>query len=301
MTVSIEPVELRALAAQALEMAAPMAARHDVRLQGLGSGEDVWVRADRKRLLQVLNNLLSNGIKYNRPQGHVRLEAQRHDDRVVLAVHDSGRGLSDAQQAQLFVPFARLDDGGRTEGTGIGLVITKRLVELMGGTLELSSVPGAGSTFRVTLPAAPPGAVETATAPSPLPPARVARPLRVLYVEDNPSNVALLSEVLALRPGLTLQVAVDGPGGLQAMRAQRPDLAVIDIDLPGLDGNELCRRVREDPALAGTPLLALTAQAMREDLQRMREAGFDAIMTKPLDLVRFFAEVDRLLDERRLR
>jgi len=227
---------------------------------------------------------------------------QRHDDRVVLAVHDSGRGLSSAQQEQLFVPFARLDDGGRTEGTGIGLVITKRLVELMGGTLDLSSVPDEGSTFRVTLPAAPPGvAGESAIAPAPLPLARLARPLSVLYVEDNPSNVALLSDVLAMRPGLTLQVAADGPTGLQALQTQRPDVAVIDIDLPGIDGNELCRRVRADPGLAATPLLALTAQAMPDDLRRMRAAGFDAIMTKPLDVVRFFAEFDRLLEEGRVR
>jgi len=302
MAVSLEPVELRALVSHALEMAAPLAARHDVRLEGLDAGADVWVRADRKRLLQVLNNLLSNGIKYNRPQGHVRLDVQRHDDRVVLAVHDSGRGLSSAQQAQLFVPFARLDDGGRTEGTGIGLVITKRLAELMGGTLDLSSAPGEGSTFRVTLRSAPPGVPnEPPAAPSPLPPARVTRLLRVLYIEDNPSNVALLSDVLAMRPGLTLQAAADGPSGLQALQALRPDVAVIDIDLPGMDGNELCRRVRADPALAGTPLLALTAQAMPDDLRRMRAAGFDAIMTKPLDVVHFFAEVDRLLDERLLR
>ncbi|HVO07300.1 MAG TPA: ATP-binding protein [Burkholderiaceae bacterium] len=300
MMVSIEPVELRELAARALEMAAPLAARHDVRLEGLGA--DVWVRADRKRLLQVLNNLLSNGIKYNRAQGHVRLDTRRQGDQVTLAVHDSGRGLSSAQQAHLFVPFARFDDGGRTEGTGIGLVITRRLVELMGGTLDLDSVPGEGSTFRVTLPAAPPGsAPATVAEPSPLPPVRAARPLRVLYVEDKPSNVALLSDALAMRPGLTLQVAVDGPGGLQALHAQRPDVAVIDIDLPGMDGNELCRRVRADPTLARTPLLALSAQAMPDDLRRMRAAGFDAIMTKPLDLVQFFAEVDRLLDERGVR
>jgi CheY-like chemotaxis protein len=103
-----------------------------------------------------------------------------------------------------------------------------------------------------------------------------------------------------MRSGMTLQVATDGPGGLRALQAQRPDVAVIDIDLPGMDGNELCRRVRTDPALAGTPLLALTAQAMPDDLRRMRAAGFDAIMTKPLDLVRFFAELDRLLEERRV-
>jgi len=304
MTVSIEPVELRELAAHALEMAAPLAARQSVHLEGLAPGPALWVRADRKRLLQVLNNLLSNGIKYNRPQGRVRLHAQVLDDRVQLAVEDSGRGLSTAQQAQLFVPFTRFDDGGRTEGTGIGLVITKRLVELMGGTLDLSSAPGEGSTFRVTLPAAPPGpASEAVTAPAALPAPADARPLRILYVEDNPSNVVLLSDVLALRPGLALEVATDGPAGLAKLQSVRPDVAVIDIDLPGIDGNELCRRVRADadPALARTPLLALTAQAMPDDIRRMRAAGFDAILTKPLDLVRFFAEVDRLLEERRAR
>jgi PAS domain S-box-containing protein len=304
MTVSIEPVELRELAAQALEMAAPLAARQGVRLEGLAPGPALWVRADRRRLLQVLNNLLSNGIKYNRPQGRVRLHAGAQGERVVLAVEDSGRGLSAEQQAQLFVPFTRFDDGGRTEGTGIGLVITKRLVELMGGTLDLSSTPDQGSTFRVTLPSAPPGAAGAAvTAPAPPIASAQARPLRLLYVEDNPSNVALLSDVLALRPGLTLSVAVDGPAGWDRLRAERPDVAVIDIDLPGMDGNEQCRRVRADadPVLARTPLLALTAQAMPDDIRRMRVAGFDAIMTKPLDLVRFFAEVDRLIEERHAR
>jgi PAS domain S-box-containing protein len=298
MTVSLEPVELRELVARALEMAVPLADRQGVTLEPLPGSGALWVLADRRRLLQVFSNLLSNAIKYNRPQGRVRLAAQVGDGRVRLVVSDTGLGLSAEQLGRLFVPFTRLDDSGRTEGTGIGLVITRRLVELMGGTIEVGSTPGEGSSFTVVLPASPAGAPAAATAAPALPVAASAAPLRILYVEDNPSNVALLADLLALRPGWVLDVATDGPQGLAKLRAEMPDVGVIDIDLPGMDGNALCRQARADAALAHIPLLALTAQAMPDDLRRMREAGFDAVMTKPLDVTRFLGEIDRLRQER---
>jgi PAS domain S-box-containing protein len=299
MTVSLEPVAPAEVAAQALQMAAPQAQRLGVALEPLPDGAP-WVQADRRRLLQVLGNLLSNGIKYNRAGGRVALHWRAEADEVRLEVADTGRGMSPEQLAQLFVPFTRFDTG-TVEGTGIGLVITRRLVELMGGRLEVQSRLGEGSRFTVVLPrsepaahpAAPAGAAPVAGE------AAAGRARRIVYVEDNPSNRHLMAEVLALRPGFVLETAADGLEGLALLqRPPRPDLALIDIDLPGLDGLALCRRLKADPALAGLPLMAVTAQAMKGDLERMREAGFDAVVTKPLDLRRLLEQIDHLLEAR---
>lgn len=299
MTVSLEPVELGALVDHALEMAGSLARRHEVTLIApLPARGGVWVRADRKRLLQVLNNLLSNAVKYNRAQGEVRLEVERQDGHWRLTVSDTGRGLSAAQIEQLFQPFTRFDNGAGqapVEGTGIGLAITQRLVELMQGRLELQSTPGAGSRFTLVLPASAAGGPAAAPPPATLPLSGNGPRRRVVYVEDNPSNVRLLTEVLAQRQALSLAVAIDGEGGLALLRSQPPDLAIIDIDLPGLDGIELCRRLKADPATAGVPLLALSAQAMPRQVERMHAAGFDRVMTKPIDVPRLLALVDELL------
>ena len=300
MTVSVEPVALADLAAQALQMVQPLAQRHSVRLQPLPvDAEPVWALADRRRLLQVLGNLLSNGIKYNHPQGEVGIVWQSDADHIRITVADTGRGLTPEQLDRLYQPFTRFEPGA-AQGTGIGLVITRRLVELMDGTLEVHSSSGQGSRFSVTLPRAEAGAA----AASPLPatgaradpgPGTAAPPrmYRVVYVEDNPSNRRLVAEVLSLRPHVTLETADDGLAGLALLRRAPPDLAILDIDLPGLDGLSLCRQLKADPALARVPLLALTAQAMKTDLERMRGAGFDAVMTKPLDIDQLLAEVDR--------
>jgi PAS domain S-box-containing protein len=295
MTVSLEPVALDDVVQQALQMAAPLAQRQGVRLEPPpAAGATTWVQADRRRLLQVLGNLLSNAIKYNRRDGHVQLGWQAADGQVSLRVADTGRGLSAEQLAQLYVPFTRFDSG-HTEGTGIGLVITRRFVELMGGTLAVESQPDQGTCFSVTLPSAAAAQAAAASAQAlPLLP-RSTSDRRVVYVEDNPSNRRLMAEVLGLRPRVQLDMATDGLEGLALLQAAPPDLAIIDIDLPGLDGLALCRRLKADPALAAVPLLALTAQAMKTDIDHMRAAGFEAIMTKPLDVGLLLAELDRLL------
>jgi PAS domain S-box-containing protein len=302
MTVSVEPVALLDLAAQAVQMAAPLADHHSVSLVlpanvDTDRGTDLWVSADRRRLLQVLGNLLSNAIKYNRPQGRVDLSWQADDSTVTLSVCDTGRGLSAEQLERLYVPFTRFH-AGPAEGTGIGLVITRRFVELMGGTLAVHSRPGEGSCFSVALPRAAgggSGGARVPASPAPLPAAQPTAARRLVYVEDNPSNRRLMTEVLALRPGLQLETAHDGLAGLALLQRAPPDLAIVDIDLPGLDGLALCQRLKADPATAGVPLLALTAQAMKSDIDAMRAAGFDAIMTKPLDIDRLLTEIDRLL------
>ncbi|MGD9832815.1 MAG: ATP-binding protein [Piscinibacter sp.] len=299
MSTSPEPVELGELVGSAMSLVQPLAAERGVTLAAPeGTAAAAWATADRRRLRQVLANLLSNAVKYNHRGGSVRVAVGT--DAVgqrTLAVSDTGRGFTPQQLAQLFQPFQRfVGEHEAIEGTGIGLVITRRLVEMMGGTLTVESEAGRGSVFHITLPAAAaPPSPAPAMAQLPAVPGEAKR-ARLLYVEDNPSNVDLLREVLALRPGLDLTVATDGPGGLaQALRGGF-DLALIDIDLPGMDGVELCRRLRAEPATAALPLLALSANAMPSETRRALQAGFDAYLTKPLDVVRLLEEIDRRLE-----
>ena len=264
MTVSVEPVALGELAAQAVQMAGPLAQRHGIELVLPAPGEpETWVGADLRRLLQVPGNLPSNGIKYNRPGGSVALAWQAVGDTVHLSVSDTCCGLTADQLERLFVPFTRFEPD-TAEGAGIDLVIARRFVELRGGSLAVSSEPGQGTAFTVTLPRAQP---------------RVGGPT----VAAQPRQAAPTS------------TAADGLEGLALLQVTPPELAIIDIDLPGLDGLGLCRRLKADPATAAIPLLALTAQAMKADIDQMQAAGFDAIMTKPLNVEQVLAEVDRLL------
>ncbi|GAB4475780.1 MAG: ATP-binding protein [Burkholderiaceae bacterium] len=297
MTVSREPLDVAALLDECTRMAEPLARKHDVQLVNRTGSAAVYALGDRTRLKQVVTNLLSNAIKYNRRGGTATLTlARAADGRIEVAVADTGRGFTPQQLEQMFQPFNRLGaEAGPIEGTGIGLVITRRLVELMGGTLHVATTAGAGSVFTVSLP---PAREDTASAPAPTlaqaaPAARGTRTL--LYIEDNPSNVELLAGVLALRPGLELVVAADGTSGLALAREQRPDLIVVDVALPDIDGYEVCRRLRADAAFARAPIVALSANAMAGDIEKGRRAGFDAYLTKPLDVPAFLAELDRLL------
>ncbi len=299
MTTSSEPVELVALAADAAGLVQGAAAARDITLELPPAAGRAWVRADRVRLKQVLVNLLGNAVKYNHRGGRVSVTIEpAADGRQAIAVADTGRGFEPEQLARLYQPFTRFErEGEVTEGTGIGLVITLRLVELMGGRLTVSSTSGAGSRFVVDLPVAAPGG-HAATA-APVPPAGPAAagqaPHRILYVEDNPSNVELLRQVLARRSGCSLVVATDGLAGLARAREGGFDLAIVDIDLPGIDGLELARRLKADPDTRALPLLALSANAMPADVGRALAAGFARYLSKPLDVSRIDAEIDQLL------
>jgi PAS domain S-box-containing protein len=302
MSTSSEPVELVALVNETLPLVQAQAERRHITLAGPApEAGGSWVTADRKRLKQVLANLLSNAVKYNREGGRVWISLTKPDPgRCVLAVHDTGRGFEPAQLQQLYQPFTRFVAAGEvTEGTGIGLVITRRLVELMHGELDVASVAGQGSVFSVTLPAAAAPLPVTGTPAPPAPPAGLEdTPMRLLYVEDNPSNVELMRQVLQLRPAWTLAVAEDGLLGLQRLQHEHFDAALVDIDLPGIDGIELCRRLQ---ALAVAqarpllPLLALSANAMPADIRRALAAGFQGYITKPIAVPGLLAALDRLL------
>jgi len=299
MVVSLDSIQVAPLLNECARMVDAAAQSAGVVLEVVPAAPTWRVRGDRTRLRQVLVNLLSNACKYNRPGGRVRLEASVVGDRLTLSVADTGIGLSAEQQSRLYEPFNRLGaEAGSVEGTGIGLVITRRLVELMGGRLEARSTLGQGTTFNVHLslggePAPPPaGAAAAALVPGAAPAVR-----ELLYVEDNAANVQLLQEVLALRPALRVRTVGDGAAALRAVLAHQPDLLVIDIALPGMDGCELCRRLRALPGLVGTPMVALSANAMAGDRASGMDAGFDHYFTKPLDVAEFLAWVDRALKE----
>ncbi len=296
-----ESVALGPVLQDCLSLLRPQAQARGVQLPAAEQLPQAQVWADPVRLKQVLLNLLSNAIKYNRPQGAVGLSGRvvedRHGTRLRLGVRDQGPGLSAEQLTRLFVPFERLEaDRAAIEGTGIGLAIVKRLVELMEGRVGVDSEPGAGSEFWMELPLAP------AAVALPLPvmaagsgaAAPAAAGLSLLCIEDNPANLLLVESIVALRPGVALLKALDPQLGLDLARQHRPALVLLDINLPEMDGYEVLKRLRADPVTAGLQVVALSANAKPDDLARGHAAGFDDYLTKPLDVARLLALLDAL-------
>ena len=300
MEVSLEPVPLAPLLADCGTLVQPLAAarRVVVELPDAAAAAGATVRADRTRLKQVLLNLLGNAVKYNREGGRVQLTLQADGEAWRIAIADQGPGLDAAQQARLFRPFERLDAAAAgIEGTGIGLAISQRLVELMHGTIGVTSAPGQGSVFWFRLPRAKPAAPAAANgdddeaAPGSAP--AMGSDRCVLYIEDNPSNLRLVEDIVAMRPRWRLCAAETPAAGLTLARTLRPDLVLLDIHLPEMDGFAVLRALREDAQLRGTPVVAVSANAMPADIARGEAAGFDDYLTKPLVVARLLALLDR--------
>jgi len=282
-------VDIDAMVREVAALLLPQAQKHGVSLCPALPGP-TWVRADAQRLRQVLLNLGSNAIKYNRAGGDVRwlLDSSR-PQRLGLVTIDTGPGMAPGQLSRLFEPFERLGrEGSEIEGSGLGLLIARRLAQAMGGTLTIDSTPQVGTRATVWLARATP---EAAMAPTPQPTGvpRVARSAagsrrRVLYVEDNALNVLLFEEALRREPGVELCVAVSGEQALAMVEHWTPELLIIDLNLPGVTGTELLQALRLRPALASVPAVVCSADAMPEDRARALAAGFDHYWTKPIDV-----------------
>jgi PAS domain S-box-containing protein len=295
---SMEPVSLAEIMLECQGMIEPQALKRGMRISFPKLDSPCFIRADRTRVKQVLINLLSNAIKYNRPEGSVAVECSvSAPQRMRVSVRDTGIGLSPEKLTQLFQPFNRLgQEASGEEGTGIGLVVTKRLVELMGGAIGVESVVGEGSVFWIELVAAAapqPAVDETAHAAPPLPRVRDgAAPRTLLYVEDNPANLELVVQIIARRPDMRLLSATNGVLGIALARASQPDVILMDINLPGMSGIKAMQLLRADIATAHIPVVALSANAMPRDIERGLQAGFFRYLTKPIKVSEFFDTLD---------
>jgi signal transduction histidine kinase/CheY-like chemotaxis protein len=296
---SPEPVLVGEALRRVADLARPLAADRRIDLEiADGPGLGRYVRADSQRLLQVLLNLVSNGIKYNRQAGRVRLACHAAGaGRLRLSVADTGAGIPEPLRARLFTPFDRLGaEADGVEGTGLGLALSKRLVEAMGGEIGLESAPGGGSVFWIDLAAsASPDArsgLADARAPAP---ARATRRGVVLYIEDNPSNVRLVERVLAEQPAIRFIPAMQGRLGLALAREHRPDLILLDLHLPDVAGEDVLRALKRDPVLARTQVIVLSADATPGQVRRLVAAGARAYLTKPLDVRELLTHVEATL------
>ncbi|MEO8059602.1 MAG: PAS domain-containing protein [Burkholderiales bacterium] len=290
----LKPVDLASAVAQALPLVAGLAVKHGVTLHtGAVAGR---VLADPTRLRQVLINLLANAIKYNRPSGQVVVEADSGANKVCLRVRDTGRGLSAEQLSHLFEPFNRLGmEREGIEGSGIGLTVVKALVEGMGGHIGASSLLGHGTVFELSLAATagapPPEPVRAEVAPAK---PRAQRAGTLLYIEDNSVNVLLVEELVKTIAGLRVVSEGTGAGGVARARTLRPELILVDLQLPDFDGFEVLRQLRALPETAATPCIALSANAMPEDIARGLAAGFDDYWTKPIKFKPFLDALEQM-------
>jgi CheY-like chemotaxis protein len=295
---SREPVSLVEVMLECRALVESQAQKRGIGMTFPRFGTPTFVKADRTRVKQVLINLLFNAIKYNKPEGTVTVEcALKPPDAIRISVRDTGAGLAPEQLAQLFQPFSRLGrEAGVEEGTGIGLVVTKRLVELMGGAIGVDSAVGVGSVFwfELSLTSAPQLALqEAAGAALVRPQVPAGTPLStLLYVEDNPANLELVEQLIARRPDLRLLSAADGNLGVEFARAYQPEVILMDINLPGINGIEALKILRADPATAHIPIIALSANAVPHDIQRGLEAGFFNYLTKPIKVNQFMDALD---------
>jgi PAS domain S-box-containing protein len=300
LSLSREPVSLFDVMLECQTMIEPQAQQHGIKLNFVPFDNTWFAFADRTRVKQVLINLLSNAIKYNRKHGSVEVRCTEScSERLRISIKDSGAGLPSEKLAQLFQSFNRLgQENGTVEGTGIGLVVTKQLVELMGGTIGVESIVGVGSEFWIEL-------IRDDTprlATSNILPANNAFPVSenvalrtLLYVEDNPANLLLVEQIIEEHTHIRLLSARDGKSGVASALAYLPDVILMDINLPGISGVQALKILREGPLTAHIPIIAISANAMPHDIEKGLEDGFFRYLTKPIKIDEFMATLDEAM------
>ncbi|MFN0076010.1 MAG: PAS domain S-box protein [Prosthecobacter sp.] len=302
LSLSLEPVSLPEVMMECQAMIEPQAQKRGISMSFPKFEAPCYIKADRTRLKQVLINLLSNSIKYNKAGGTVVVACVLSTGgRMRISVRDTGAGLSPEMLAQLFQAFNRLGkEAGGEEGTGIGLVVSKRLVELMQGAIGAESTVGVGSVFWIELihdtdpHAEYIKAASTSMAASHIPAG--ARTRLLLYVEDNPANLKLIEQLIARRTDLRLLTAQNGRDGINLARGYVPDVILMDINLPGISGIEAMKLIRLDPVTAHIPIVALSANAIPRDIEKGLEAGFFRYLTKPIKVNEFMETLNVALE-----
>jgi PAS domain S-box-containing protein len=302
--VNLQPVQVAGALQDAVELVQPLAVASGIAIDlRLGKDGSAHVRADEQRIRQVLLNLLTNGVKFNRPHGRVTVSCRAVSDTVVIRVVDTGQGIPDDDIDQIFMPFERLDAGRRgIEGAGVGLALAKQLTEAMGGAIGVTSEPGSGSTFFVVLRQV--GMDPNAEVPTPVSPEQLSEVLartdperhRVLYIEDNPDSRRLMERIVTLHGSLDLELATTGREGIDRARATSPHAILLDLHLPDAPGDEVMRSLQADPATRDTPVIVLTADATPKRRRELTAAGAVAYLTKPVDLSDLFTALEVALE-----
>jgi signal transduction histidine kinase/CheY-like chemotaxis protein len=299
MTFSHEPVDVFQLISDCLELVGPLAAKRKIAMAFDGAGlNGCHVLADLQRIKQVMLNLLSNALKYNREGGSVTISwANAAGDHLRVTVTDTGAGIAEQEQIRMFSPFERLGaEKTEVEGTGLGLALSKRFVELMGGRIGFESKAGVGSSFWFEMP-------KTAErTPKPVDGLEPAKPGEgqatshtAIYIEDNLANLRLIEQIFEHRPWIKLISAFAGTDGISLAREHRPDLVLLDLHLPDMHGHEVLRILRSDPATQTVPVIVLSADASPKEINRLLAAGSQAYFTKPIDIPKLLQKVDDIL------
>jgi PAS domain S-box-containing protein len=303
--VDVEPVRVEGALREALELVQPLAVAKGIAVElQPGRAARAYVVADRRRLRQVLLNLLTNAIKFNRPNGSVTVTCRQRGGTVVLRVRDTGLGLEPGELARIFTPFERLQAEARgIEGTGVGLALSKRLTEAMGGAIGVESDPGKGSTFWVVLRVAP-ATLTVEPAAAPLDPDHAAEVLagtapttrRVLCIEDNDASRLLVRELLGHVAGVEVVTASSGSEGIELARAERPHAILLDLHLPDMSGEDILETLRADSSTSDAPVIVVSADAVPERIAALTDAGVAAYLTKPIDATALFAALESALE-----
>ena len=297
---SMEPVEVCQIVEECQSLVTNLARKRNIRISHTGL-EGAAVRADHMRLKQVLINLLSNAIKYNREGGDVQLEVvHAGKDHLRIIVRDTGLGIAEERLSELFQPFNRLDaENSDIEGTGIGLTITSRIVEMMGGTIGVQSEMGVGTSFWIDLPLASLPELEHGVAAdyAPLEPGEQNAQHTVLYIEDNPANLKLIAQILGRRKHIHLLTAHTPKIGIELASKRKPELILLDINMPDMDGYQVLKILKADKDLMKIPVIAVTANAMLRDIEYGKAAGFNDYVTKPIDIEKFLKTIDNHLSD----